>query len=462
MRKGYLKGRGAIRTRRILREPKWVSGIIADIYSSMTNIKLNFARVVYEYHMNRFGSESLAERNIHDFFLNARIFAKDGEKYPRIALFAAFCGLRPSESFIASPSARLLETQQAHLFFLQSLHTISLQFQNSRAETQMNSTEVPLIPISNFNFEDTVELWLAPPDVLKRSIDPIFLDTLSSSEKRKLMQNVDSNAYMSDEGTLVSNVDFFMVEIMKSWISIIKENMDRVKKQCEVDHIDEEVLLSLSSFQSFIAKCNIIDSPYLTAANKKAITRSGYFSAISVSEGSPPLKPIEAVKTVLQNRCFAGYGGNWSSILKPRPPSVMRQTDQIEIAYGQYKVPLQQLLRGALRVKVDESVGTATVDEEMASNDNGMVMSVEQLAIQVKTSFVAFEEKLTFLRRIVSKMKESPDVCEQNDDGINAVEVTWDAFQILMSNVFLLQKRTSPKNLPAKEFIRDAWATPKD
>ena len=48
------------------------------------------------------------------------------------------------------------------------------------------------------------------------------------------------------------------------------------------------------------------------------------------------------------------------------------------------------------------------------------------------------------------------------DTGINAVEVTWDAFQILMSNVFLLQKRTSPKNLPAKEFIRDAWATPKD
>lgn len=461
MRKGYLKGRGAIRTRRILRESKWVSGIIADIYSSMTNVKLNFARVVYEYHMNRFGSESLAERNIHDFFLNARIFAKDGKTHPRIALFAAFCGLRPSESFIASSSVRLLETQQAHTFFLQSLHTISLQFHNSRAETEMNTTEFPLIPVTNLNFEDTVELWLAPPDVLKRTIDPIFLDTLSSSEKRKLMQNVDSNACMSGEGTLVSNVDLFLVEIMKLWISIIEENMDRVKKQCEVDHIDEEVLLSLSSFQTFIEKCNLIDSPYLTAANKKAITRSEYFSAISAIEGSPPLKPIDAVKTVLQNRCFAGYGGNWSSILKPRLPSMVRQTDQIEIAYGQYKVPLQQLLRGALRVKVDESDGAATVDEEMASNDNGVVMSVEQSAIQVKTSLITFEQKLTFLRGIVCKMKESPEVCQQNDDGINAVEVTWDAFQILMSHVFILQKRISPKNLPARELIRDAWATPK-
>ena len=34
--------------------------------------------------------------------------------------------------------------------------------------------------------------------------------------------------------------------------------------------------------------------------------------------------------------------------------SIVRQTEQLEIAYGQYKAPLQQFLKEALRAKAEE------------------------------------------------------------------------------------------------------------
>ena len=115
-----MKGRGAIRSRRILRDASWVSGIIGEIYGSMN---VNFAKTVHMYHLHRFGSESLAERNLHDFYLNVRIFAKEGRIHPRIALFAAFSGLglEGSTFGISEPSSlALLATRQAHTHRLSS------------------------------------------------------------------------------------------------------------------------------------------------------------------------------------------------------------------------------------------------------------------------------------------------------------------------------------------------------
>jgi|MDSY01.2.fsa_nt_gb hypothetical protein len=461
LRRGYLKGRGAIRSRRILRDASWVSGIIGEIYGSMN---INFAKTVHMYHLHRFGSESLAERNLHDFYLNVRIFAKEGRIHPRIALFAAFSGLglEGSTFGISEPSSlALLATRQAHTFFLHALKLVSKECYGSSVHSDRDANELPLIPISRIDSELVAELWLASPDVLKRAANAIFLDAISKSDKRELERKIDESESMNASGHLEVNVDSFMVEIVKIWIMIAKENLDRLEKYCQRDHVDEEALFSLDGFQYVVSHCNLVDSPHLRGEfERKAITRAEYLQAISAVDGTPPVEPLDALLSALKRRCLSGFAGTLLGGDELRVASIVRQTEQLEIAYGQYKAPLQQFLKEALRAKAEEEEAHEAGEED-APEASGVVMGVEQCATKVRSSLVAFEQQLAAVRLASIKVKDNGlDWQDQDSEGVQAVEAGWEAFQQLMAKSFLLQRRTAPPNRPAKEAIRDAWATP--
>jgi hypothetical protein len=300
------------------------------------------------------------------------------------------------------------------------------------------------------------EFWLASPDILKRSAEAIFLDSISKSDKRELQGKIDDMASNTGTGDLEVDVDGFMVEVMKTWIMIAKENLDRLDQYCLRDHVDEEALLSLDGFQFVVSHCDLTDSPHLLDSERKAITEAEYLKAIAALDGSPPAKPMDALMGALRERCVSGFAGSFSS--KPSSAiSVLRQTEQLEKAYSQYKSPLQQFLKGALRAKADDE-HEETEDENVEGH--GAVTNVEQSATQVRTSLVAFEQQLAALRLVATKVKDTGlDYQDQDMEGQQTVEAGWDTFQTLMANSFLLQRRTAPPNRPAKEAIRDAWAT---
>ena len=63
------------------------------------------------------------------------------------------------------------------------------------------------------------------------------------------------------------------------------------------------------------------------------------------------------------------------------------------MAYGQYKAPLQQFLKEALRAKAEEEEAHEAGEED-APEASGVVMGVEQCATKVRSSLVAFEQQL--------------------------------------------------------------------
>ena len=82
MRRGYTKGRGAIRSRRVYRQIQWSHAMLAQIYrfkldddaraARGTQAPTPFATLVYRYHLAKWGCASLAERALHDLFFNLR------------------------------------------------------------------------------------------------------------------------------------------------------------------------------------------------------------------------------------------------------------------------------------------------------------------------------------------------------------------------------------------------------
>ena len=132
MRKGYLKGRGAIRSRRVHQHSRWVTGMIAELVTALAHdqqhgapdTELRLQNVIYNLHMRRLGNASLAERGLHDLFFNVRQLSNGNA---RVSLFAAFTGIGKVGLFHAAdkPSELLLlKRHEAFTFYIMVVQTI--------------------------------------------------------------------------------------------------------------------------------------------------------------------------------------------------------------------------------------------------------------------------------------------------------------------------------------------------
>lgn len=103
MRVGYIRGEGLTRDRRVHRTIGWTQGMVAELFSTYIHVMHHsskmcqnppsLATVVHRFFLCRWGCVSLAERDLHDLYLNVRNVA---QRVPRCRLFAAFtsCSLR--------------------------------------------------------------------------------------------------------------------------------------------------------------------------------------------------------------------------------------------------------------------------------------------------------------------------------------------------------------------------------
>ena len=99
MRVGYMRGDGDVRYRRVNRSVAWTQGIVSELFGNYLHVLHDcsqgctehptFMSVVYRFFINRWGCVSLAERDMHDLYLNVRNMS---QRVPRCRLFAAFTG----------------------------------------------------------------------------------------------------------------------------------------------------------------------------------------------------------------------------------------------------------------------------------------------------------------------------------------------------------------------------------
>ena len=99
MRKGYMSGRGDMRSREIHLPPATTCGLVALCYEGWLALAagngdlggLPFPSVVHGAYVMRFGVPSLAERALHDLYFNCRLVCG---VLPRVRLFCIFSGFK--------------------------------------------------------------------------------------------------------------------------------------------------------------------------------------------------------------------------------------------------------------------------------------------------------------------------------------------------------------------------------
>ena len=257
MRDGYIAGMGDIRLRRVYRPIWWTQSMIGEILttylqtcaasSAVCHAPPSLPVVIYRFFLNRWGCNSLAERDCHDFFLNLRSLASFNS---RARLLAAFCrtdvqDLTKDQQRVAEELGHSMDDFHFYIRCILLVHQSHLKFLQLQSQ-KMNNNYSPskffwIFPVTGLknDFRGGDE-WAVPVTVALEVTKILFqkvYDKISKSEDKaghisfsKLLQKIQD---LARGNARLVDVDDWSWEIMEHYIEIKKK---REAKSREISH----------------------------------------------------------------------------------------------------------------------------------------------------------------------------------------------------------------------------------
>jgi hypothetical protein len=240
MRKGYMSGRGSIKEREIRRPSTDILGRVGLIYEWWFMLQTNFVDVVHGYHLQRFGVASLAERELHDLFLNCR---ERAGVLPRLRVFCLLAGVRqsdlPAVSFLQPGSLGstldlLADAKARQENTIQRRSGDALEFYvNAILLIRKNcdlDPDGPLFPETHSSGTEANRcgFWLAPLELLEKTAHQLLDARLgeNSREMDIIVGEMELLRQYDDQG----DVDAFLHMLLRHWATAVE---DRVEKAAE-------------------------------------------------------------------------------------------------------------------------------------------------------------------------------------------------------------------------------------
>ncbi|GMH64318.1 hypothetical protein TrST_g3639 [Triparma strigata] len=188
MRTGYIRGEGMVRTRRVNRTIGWTQGMVAELFSTYIHVMHHsskmcqnppsLATVVYRFFLCRWGCVSLAERDLHDLYLNVRNVA---QRVPRCRLFAAFtnCSLRGSATDRAMCEDFGTDVEAMHFYLrsilmVHSVHDKVAKAQAKKLNNAYNPSKFFLLFPTTQKDARGMHKWLVPSVVVTQCTKQLF------------------------------------------------------------------------------------------------------------------------------------------------------------------------------------------------------------------------------------------------------------------------------------------------
>ena len=171
LRRGYLRGRGALRTRCCLEEPWWAQSLVAMVYLSKlqhdkkaaaTGVAfLSLPAAVVSTHIKRWGNLDVSERFMHDFF---GCLLSYESTVPRLRMFLCFLGAsKIVGGAVDQESLSLLSTDCALSMYLELVCCIRAETLARRPEDTDSSV---LFPSSGTDETTRTDRWLEDKELL--------------------------------------------------------------------------------------------------------------------------------------------------------------------------------------------------------------------------------------------------------------------------------------------------------
>ena len=278
MRPGYMRGEGEIRHRRVHRPPWWVQGMVAEILTMFLHTSRAAARkfeapptlvtVIFRFFIMRWGDVSLAERDIHDFFMNLRGAAP---VISRCKVFSAFsrCGLK-----IGSPEDRKCYEQMGEdsdplHFYLRSImlvHEVSHHTQQAQAQKLHNqynpSSHSILFPSSSVDARGRVS-WKEPSMVLSKCTKTLYQKVYDSGQdpsgKNSYLQLLHAIEDMASGKEMLVDVDDWLLMIVNHYCGINQRRLALADQEAfKGDDFDNgrEAFLNIGYYHEFKVKAS--------------------------------------------------------------------------------------------------------------------------------------------------------------------------------------------------------------
>lgn len=262
MRRGYLGGRGSIRSRRVCMPPKLLLGGLSVLYEERSRDadarQESMTHFVHATYVARFGVPSIAERAVHDLYFNARLMSG---LLPRARIFCIFSGItdlpayhydidaarvatRQTEAVAAAcreatsnDAARKRNKDLVHLdtiLFKRNQQAVTFYVQAVLVVRRVcrDHDERPLFPATHTTGHGPREcdFWYAPIDLLEKAVHELFDDRLgrASPQLDYLMGELQElRAFSADDDDAI-NVDAFLVMCMQHWARAVVHKTSQI------------------------------------------------------------------------------------------------------------------------------------------------------------------------------------------------------------------------------------------
>jgi len=239
MRGGYIRGEGMVRDRRVYRPVWWTLGMVNEVFGTYLHVMSHSGKicqsppslssVVYRFFVNRWGCVSLAERDLHDFYVNVRALAAGSA---RCRMFVAFtrCFLKLSSVEDKRMCVEFgMEDESLHFYLRSALLVHEIHEKHAQAQAKkINNSYSPskfflLFPTTSTDARGK-QKWCVPSAVLTSATKGLFgaiYDKGGGGEGKKgylqLLHKVEDLASGSDK---LADVDEWLWCVMAHWFSV--------------------------------------------------------------------------------------------------------------------------------------------------------------------------------------------------------------------------------------------------
>ena len=374
MRKGYMSGRGGIKEREIRRPSTDVLARVGLLYEWLFSLDLDFVDVVHGYHLQRFGLASLAERELHDLFLNCR---ERAGVLPRLRVFCLLTGAKredlPAVSFLKPGSLGstldlLADAKALQEATIQRRAGDALEFYvNSILQVRRNCGLEPdgaLFPETHTSGSDgnACGFWLAPMDLLEQTARELLDARLGAASREMdiLVGDMELLRQYDDLG----DVDAFLHLLLRHWATAVDDRVAkalRASKSPSSEEDDDE-----SDAPTSLGAAEALRSTKGFEATRASLGVAEPSSAAPTDEGAPlsdePLEPAPAPTPGVRRWPVSPRQEEAADAL-----AVQRQHFHNARAYGQALLAVEG--GGAIKEKLTEEAACAVALERTARRD---------------------------------------------------------------------------------------------
>lgn len=328
MRRGYLGGRGSIRSRRVCMSPKLLLGALSVLYEERSRdpeARLeSMTHFVHATYVARFGVPSIAERALHDLYFNARLMSG---LLPRARIFCIFSGVTDLPAYhydlgaiqvatkqteaVAAASREAAPDDDAPKHSKERIHLNAILFKcNQQAVTFYlqavlvvrrvcrDHDERPLFPATHTTGHGPREcdFWYAPISLLENAVHELFDDRLGRGTPQLdyLMGELQElQAFCADDDDAI-NVDAFLVMCMQHWARAVVHKSSQITAGLAPDtHVHS--LVGFDALRQSLCGADRRDDyrRQLNVARK-------YMKTLAHAEGGGAGTPRVSFKTALQ------------------------------------------------------------------------------------------------------------------------------------------------------------------